>query len=126
MEIFFQSSVQPLCQSSLSFRRTNWPLLHLLGPSEGLTSGAGGVLLDGLALLDEGVLAGLGGGRAHEAALDGGGAQEARRGAHDLSLGEHCVGSGSMGVCVSGEGSIVSSAVVVGIAGERMQFGIEV
>lgn len=48
------------------------------------TSRCSGVLLNGAALGNEGVLAGLGGG-AGEAALDGGGAQ----GAQDLALGEH-------------------------------------
>lgn len=56
-----------------------------------LTSGAGGVLLDGAALADKGVLAGLGG-RAGKAALDDGRAEpggEARRAAEELALREH-------------------------------------
>lgn len=56
-----------------------------------LTSGASGVLLDGAALADKGVLAGLGG-RAGKAALDDGRAEpggEARRAAEELALREH-------------------------------------
>jgi hypothetical protein len=56
-----------------------------------LTSGAGGVLLDGAALADKGVLAGLGG-RAGKAARHDGRAEpggEARRAAEELALREH-------------------------------------
>lgn len=55
--------------------------------SVGRTSAAGGVLLDVLALADEGVLA-----RAGQTALDNGGTElggEPRGGAEDLALGEH-------------------------------------
>lgn len=73
-------------------------------------------MLDGLALLDEGILAGLGGGRAHEAALDGGRAHEARRGAQDLSLREHFRRFGGSTMVWEWRGSIVSDA---GISMER-------
>jgi hypothetical protein len=84
------------------------PSLDLQGPSERLTSGAGGVVLDGLAFLDEGILAGLGGGRAHEAARGGRGAQEARRGAQDLTLRKHfLVVRGARWRCGSGEARLL-------------------
>ena len=71
------------------------PPLRKRGRREGLTGGAGGVGLDGLALLDEFVLLGRGG---VKSSLDGGtedgGAQlggEPRGVAEDLALSEHFV-----------------------------------
>ena len=83
-----------LCKlaNSLAFRRIQ--NIHQFESERfgNLTSGRGGVLLDGLALADEGVLAGLGRG-ARETTLHRGTDGEARR-AEELALHGHFSGGG--------------------------------
>lgn len=91
-EIFFQSAAQT---TSVSQSPRPMFILHRRilprHPIGFLTGGLSSVLLDGLALLDEGVLPGGSGrgGRAHEPALDGGRADEPRGGSQELALSEH-------------------------------------
>ena len=91
MEILRQSSAFSIVSNQIQS-----PCTHCQSARQ-RTSGGSGVLLDGPALADEGVLgAGARGRGAHQAALEGGAdggrpqlGGEARRGAHDLALREH-------------------------------------
>lgn len=76
-EIFFQRAVEPISSAAFVSAYISRPILR---PTSRLSS----VLLDGAALGNKSVLAGLRGG-AGEAALDSGRAQ----GAEDLALGKH-------------------------------------